>query len=315
MCEICGNPHFDFRYVSGEIPDYIWNDITRYPLRDGMQVNIRNHAAHTGLTEDWEIHSPTFIVDFVASGALSCSLKGEDEMTEKYQGITSVCYVQGQTQHTVFQSPQRFRWAGILVDRSVMEDLLADGADRVASPLDRAIHHDGDVEPLCMISSTTAHVQAVLHQLLNCPYQGELGRLFIESKALELLFLRLSGRLVEPKAISDGLTSAERDKLFHARHILLHAMDEAPTLADLARTVGLSQTKLKSSFKQLFGAPVFEYLREQRLSAAYEMLISREWNVSEAAVRVGYSSPSHFSQAFRRRYGVSPSAVSRGKAN
>jgi AraC-like DNA-binding protein len=313
MCEICGNPHFDFRYVSGELPSYIRNDISRHPLRTGIQVNIRDHAAHAGLTEEWEVHSRTLLLDFVVSGEFSCKLHGDRTTTHKARGFSSICYIFGQKQKIVWQSDLRARWLGILVDRPVMLELMGDATNQVARPFDRLLHSDGQAAPLCVTTTTTPHMQAILHQMLGCPYEGKMARLFIESKALELLFLRLSAQVVNPKPHNGNLTSVEKDRVFHARHILLHSMDEVPSLSELAQRVSLSETGLKCKFKQLFGLPVFEYLREHRLSAAYEMLISREWNVSETALRVGYSSLSHFSQAFRRRFGVSPSTVNQGK--
>lgn len=313
MHDVCGNPHFDLRYLAPKVPVYIRSGIARHPLRSGIQVDIRDHEAHAGLTEEWEIHSQTFLLDFVASGEFSCTLKDHTRTVDVTGGFSSIHYLPGQTQSIVFRSDRHVRWLGILVDRYVMQDLVSDGANRVAGPFDRLLRLDGQAEPLCMISQSTPHMQAILHQLFNCPYEGEMARLFIESKALELLFLRLSEQVVEPKTHDNGMTASEKERIFHARHILLRSMDETPSLPELARRVGISETKLKREFKQVFGMPVFEYVREHRLRAAYEMLVSREWNVTEAAVQVGYSSLSHFSQAFRSRFGVSPSTVNQGK--
>jgi AraC-like DNA-binding protein len=314
MCEICGNPHFDFRYVSRELQDYIRNDITHHPLRPGMQVNIRNHRAHTGLTEEWEVHSRTFMLDFVASGDTTCRLKGESTGIDKTAGFSGFCYIHGQTQKVVYRSDNPVKWVGIVVDLPVMEELVRDGAHRVTRAFDRLLHMDRAAEPLCLTTQSSPQIQAIIQQLFACPYQGELRRLFVESKALELMFLRLSEQVVEPRRPSDNLTTADRDKVFHARRILLASIDQPPGLQTLARHVGMSETKLKQSFKQVFGQPVFEYLRRHRLAVAYDMLINREWNVSEAAIQVGYSSLSHFSQVFRNHFGVSPSEVAQGKA-
>ncbi|MDQ7781610.1 MAG: AraC family transcriptional regulator [Desulfomonilaceae bacterium] len=313
MCKICGNPDFDFRYVSGDLPSYIRNDISRHPLRSGIQVNIRDHAAHAGLTEEWEVHSRTLLLDFVVSGEYSCRIHGDGTTTHKGSGSSSIGYLFGHKQKMVWQSDRRARWVGILVDRSVMLELLRDGINQVVKPFDRLLRFDLQAAPLYVTTTTTPYMQSIVHQLLNCPYEGEMARLFIESKALELLLLKLSDQVVKPNPHDGNLTCIEKDKVFHARDILRNSMDEVTSLHDLAGRVGMSETSLKNKFKQLFGVPVFEYLREHRLRAAYEMLVSREWNVSQAAVQVGYSSLSHFSQAFRRRFGVSPSTVGRRK--
>ena len=49
-----------------------------------------------------------------------------------------------------------------------------------------------------------------------------------------------------------------------------------------------------------------QWLRRARLEKAAELLASAKCNVTEAAFEVGYSSLSHFSQAFHEMYGCCP---------
>jgi AraC-like DNA-binding protein len=49
-----------------------------------------------------------------------------------------------------------------------------------------------------------------------------------------------------------------------------------------------------------------QFLRQRRLERAGELLRSGRRNVTEAALEVGYSSLSHFSQAFREHFGCCP---------
>ena len=60
--------------------------------------------------------------------------------------------------------------------------------------------------------------------------------------------------------------------------------------------------------------PVYHYIREYRLEqAAVELLNSRK-RIVEIAMDAGYDSASKFSQAFKKRYGVTPSAYRREAA-
>jgi transcriptional regulator GlxA family with amidase domain len=58
-----------------------------------------------------------------------------------------------------------------------------------------------------------------------------------------------------------------------------------------------------------------DLLRTARLDRASELLMQREGNVGEIAYAVGFKSVSHFSQAFRQRFGASPTAWARREAN
>ncbi len=308
MCNICEKSSFDLRFVSGEIPGYILNDIKRCTIRPGIQVNIRRHAAHAGLSEIWEAHSRTFIMDFLVSGDFSCQISGNQNTVDKTSGLSSICYIPGQTHHTVYQSDRRVLWLKILVDLPVMQELVLDGANRISMQFRKLLETGGTKTPLCISSQTSPSMLAVLNEIFNCPYRGALGRLFIESKVLELLTMRLVTHFIEPVSRSE-ISGSDKDRIYHARHILEESLDNAPTMSGLARQVGMSETKLKRGFKQVFGKPVFNFLKGRRLDTARKMLLSGEWNVTEASMEVGYSSISHFSHIFQKEFGVSPSRL------
>lgn len=65
--------------------------------------------------------------------------------------------------------------------------------------------------------------------------------------------------------------------------------------------------------KELYGRNAREHLREARLLRSHELLASRAGNVTEVAYAVGFESLSSFARAFRRRFGLAPSAVHAGQ--
>ncbi len=71
----------------------------------------------------------------------------------------------------------------------------------------------------------------------------------------------------------------------------------------------MSTTALKRAYRIVFGVPVYEYARNQRLQRARALLSEGELSVGEVAVRVGYQSLSWFSLAFKRKFGMLPREV------
>ncbi|MEH1890921.1 MAG: helix-turn-helix transcriptional regulator [Nostoc sp.] len=59
-------------------------------------------------------------------------------------------------------------------------------------------------------------------------------------------------------------------------------------------------------FKQVFGTTVFGYLHHRRMELAYKLLIEGNMKVTEVAQTVGYASLPSFSNAFRKKFGVTP---------
>lgn len=83
----------------------------------------------------------------------------------------------------------------------------------------------------------------------------------------------------------------------------------ALSLQQLCRKFGLNEFKLKKGFKQLFGNTVFGYVQEMKMKTARRCLAEKKMNVNEVADYLGYSTPNHFSAAFKKMYGHTPSRL------
>jgi AraC-like DNA-binding protein len=131
----------------------------------------------------------------------------------------------------------------------------------------------------------------------------------LTARAHDLLleFLTALSASLSPAA-PPPLTRTADDQIRAAADHLAQNLEEPPTLAALARRVGLSETTLKRGFHQVFGTTVFGYLRTRRMARAHALLHSGEATVLEAAALVGYSNPSNFAAAFRREFGLNPKA-------
>ena len=171
--------------------------------------------------------------------------------------------------------------------------------------------------PYFHVGAITPEMQMVLHQYLHCPYKGVMQTLYLESKAVELLVLKLAQiKHMEQEAdtrTTNGtkrqLKPQDRERVYQAREILVSAMADPPSLLQLAEQVGIGDYKLKQDFRTAFGTTVFGYLRSHRLEQARQLLATRTVNVSEVAQLVGYSSLSKFTAAFKKQFGVLPSTI------
>jgi DNA-binding response OmpR family regulator len=75
----------------------------------------------------------------------------------------------------------------------------------------------------------------------------------------------------------------------------------------LSEEVGLSRAQLHRRVKEITGISTGEFIRNIRLKKAAELLLENKVNISQVGYMVGFSSQTHFSTAFRKFYGVSPS--------
>ena len=136
--------------------------------------------------------------------------------------------------------------------------------------------------------------KAVLSKNVN-PY-------FVEGLIVECLVNYYYEQFKQP--LPDNYTICR--KIFKARTILSDNFKNPPTLHELATEVGTNECTLKKVFKQLFSVTVFDYLNDLRMGKAAYYLIETQLSINDIAATLGFSSPSHFSTAFRKWKGVSP---------
>jgi AraC family transcriptional regulator len=85
-------------------------------------------------------------------------------------------------------------------------------------------------------------------------------------------------------------------------------LHENPSLASLAREVGLSQYHFVRAFKQSTGQSPHQYLLRCRLERAKEMLARTDDSIADIAARVGYDDPTQLARLFRMELDITPSA-------
>jgi AraC-like DNA-binding protein len=104
----------------------------------------------------------------------------------------------------------------------------------------------------------------------------------------------------------DRQKRAARARVDKVIALLRGALAEPPSLEELGRKVGCSPFYLSRTFSAEMKTTIPQYLRKLRMERAAELLKSGKYNVTEAALEVGYSSLSHFSQAFCQSMGCCP---------
>lgn len=75
---------------------------------------------------------------------------------------------------------------------------------------------------------------------------------------------------------------------------------------EVASTLGISARQLERLFDRHLGTSPKRYATELRLNRARNLIVQTDASVAEIAMACGFTSTSHFSRAFRARYGISP---------
>jgi AraC-like DNA-binding protein/CheY-like chemotaxis protein len=106
------------------------------------------------------------------------------------------------------------------------------------------------------------------------------------------------------QAARDGGKVDER--IAQVLRIIQNEMRSLPTVAGMARRVGLSESRLRHLFLAQVGVPISKYILSRRLGASARYLSESFEHVRQIAFRVGIINLRHFRRAFRAMYGLTP---------
>lgn len=148
--------------------------------------------------------------------------------------------------------------------------------------------------------------QQLAANLSRPPVSAAAQRMWYRAKALEVA----SAVLYQPEASEEFFCQRHkrqnRERVDRVIAVLKENLAEPPSLEEIGRRVGCSHFYLSRIFSQEMGRGIFQYLRVLRMDRAAELLRERKMNVTQVALEVGYSSPSHFSTAFHETFGCCP---------
>jgi len=108
-----------------------------------------------------------------------------------------------------------------------------------------------------------------------------------------------------------GLNIADIKMLYQVKERLLQDLEKAPSIAELSRFSGMSETKLKRLYNQVFGKSIFQYFQNFRMHEAARLLKEERLSVSEVGYQLGFSNLGHFTKVFEEVIGVRPKRYSK----
>jgi len=155
----------------------------------------------------------------------------------------------------------------------------------------------------------TPPVSVIIHQFFKGINRPNVQKIYQQGKVMEFLSLYMDSPH-SSEELKDHcpfvMDTREMTKIKEAREIIIEQMIDPPSLKSLAKMVGTNEFKLKIGFRSVFKNTVYGYLYDYRMEQAQKLLVVDNSTISEVASQVGYSNPSHFIAAYKRKYGVTP---------
>lgn len=153
-----------------------------------------------------------------------------------------------------------------------------------------------------------AHPDRVLHRrlMLLADWLAELD--VADPLSLPLVELLLRGAVRAPAVDGEKLAAdaGGLSRLRPAIDWLRRSPADAPGAEQAATLCALSPAYFSRRFRQLVGMSWSDYVRTHRLHLASRRLLETTQNIATIATSLGFATPSHFGELFRRRFGMTP---------
>jgi len=90
---------------------------------------------------------------------------------------------------------------------------------------------------------------------------------------------------------------------------MINRIGDTLTLSQLANLANVSPRQLNRLFDEKLQKTTMKFYRDLRLDKARNLLLQSALSATQIALMTGFSSSAHFSQAFRQKYGTTPSSI------
>jgi len=194
-----------------------------------------------------------------------------------------ICAKPGQTRHTKF--PFRCYYVHMIIHSGILYDTLMNIPDFFET---NNVNIYKDIfEKLVRHYSTLADSEEII----------------LQSLLLELIY-----------TISKNATAINKNGNLISNHLVIekslsyikeHLTDEL-CLEEVAKAVSLSPIYFHNTFKKAVGKTLRDYIEEQRIKKSIDLLLTKNFSLTQIAYDCGFSSQSYFSYVFKRRMKVTP---------
>ncbi len=170
-------------------------------------------------------------------------------------------------------------------------------------------------QPFLFEEIISPQIQDVAVEIVTANPAKELQNLYYKIKSEELIYLLFVELLKRQDTTLQSLNTLDVKKIYQVKDKILSSIDTPPKLNELAKLAGISETKLKRLFKQIFGNSVYNYYQNFRMKEAAYLIREEKLSVSEVGYRLGFSNLSHFSRLFEMHIGMKPKKYSKNNSN
>ncbi|WP_265992321.1 helix-turn-helix transcriptional regulator [Larkinella insperata] len=251
-------------------------------------------------------------INFMLGGTIDTQFRGIRQELNMRPGTHNLVHAPEASHRNRLKRGQSLSMLLVSLDKAFFMSAIGQD-DSWSERILNELHHERPFSGISGTSTITPQMRHLIDDIRSCKALGPMRNLLIQSRVLELVALEIE-QFKTPVLALEAIPADEVEKLHQLKRYLDANFLSDHSLAQLSRYCLLNEFKVKKGFKQLFNTTVFNYLRKLRMEHAAQLLRNYALSVDEVADRLGYEHAQHFSIAFKKYAGLTPSQYLQGKA-
>lgn len=143
----------------------------------------------------------------------------------------------------------------------------------------------------------------------------EKDKIYAQIKVLELLHVFTVIPFDNKSRKKVYLEKKQIDKIKVIHEELIKNLDKKITIEQLSEKYQIGTTPLKLYFKEIYGQPIYTYLKDYKIHVSLHLLEETDKNVNEIAGMLGYDNSSKFASVFKSKIKCTPTEYRKQKVH
>lgn len=220
---------------------------------------------------------------------------------------SAALYLSGDTPPTAWrEAGQRHQFLTAEFSADFLRRNLPQGLGQVRPFVQRVLEAKKPVSAVDKGQPLSPRLRLLVAALRSPPVSGAARTMWFTAKVYEVAAELFFDHASEEALFCTRQAHVAQERVEKAAALVRAHLAEPLTLEELGQRVGCSPFYLSRTFTEQMGMTISQFLRQVRLERAAELLRSGKFNVTQAALEVGYSSVGHFSTAFHETFGCCP---------
>lgn len=200
----------------------------------------------------------------------------------------------------------RHRFITIELSRKFLRSQLGDSVEHLRAPIAQFATGTRPAGRPAEVGPMSVPMQGLFNTLKEPPVPERARAVWYRAKVCEIMAELFFEAPSKEELFCTRQKRMWRERVEQVKSLLREDLESPPGLEELGRAVGCSCFHLSRVFSQQTGMTIPQFVRQVRIERAAALLVTGDYNVTEAAFAVGYSSLSHFSRAFCQITGHCP---------